>query len=217
MSKEKKDIPVEEEIETKDNLEKVNTDSDNISDINTDENLEQESQEDAESLTLDALKRQLEHLKQKADSNYDLALRAKAELDNVRRRSEKEVATAHKYALEKFIPKLLPILDSLDQGMLAANTEGKEIDSINSALAMVNSVKEGMQLTLKMFEDTFSKFGVEVQYPLEQKFDPHLHQAVMMQPDDTKEPGTIIKVLQKGYILNKRVIRPAMVVVVQEK
>jgi len=217
MSKEKKDIPVEEETEATENQEEITSKTDKDTDIETKEELEQESQKGSESLTLDALKRQLEHSKQKADSNYELALRAKAELDNVRRRSEKEVATAHKYALEKFIPKLLPILDSLDQGMLAANTEGKEIDSINSALAMVNSVKEGMQLTLKMFEDTFSKFGVEVQYPLEQKFDPHLHQAVMMQPDDTKEPGTIIKVLQKGYILNKRVIRPAMVVVVQEK
>tara|TARA_R110002124_G_scaffold65788_6_gene179846 strand:- start:9311 stop:9970 length:660 start_codon:yes stop_codon:yes gene_type:complete len=219
MSKKEKNISSEEELDinVQENTEHTEQNSkeevfeakDNIKDDNVDQ--------DSESLTLDALKRQLEHLKQKADSNYELALRSKAELDNVRRRSEKEISGAHKYALEKFVPDLLPILDSIDQGILSANIDDKQIESIDSALNMVKSVKEGMGLTAKMFEDTFKKFGVKMQDPMGHKFDPHLHQAVMMQPDEEKEAGTIIKVLQKGYILNDRVIRPAMVIVVQEK
>ena len=213
MTKKEKHIPVEEA--TNQDTQDVSEDSNELNNEEVKENSESEAK--SEDLTLDALKRQLDHLKQKADSNYDIALRAKAELENVKRRADKEVSTAHKYALEKFVPDLLPILDSLDQGILSADNQEKKPDSVDAALKIVNSVKDGMHLTAKMFEDTFKKFGVEIQNPEGQKFDPHLHQAVMMQEDDSKEPGTIIKVLQKGYVLNERVLRPAMVIVVQEK
>lgn len=157
--------------------------------------------------TIETLKQQLESLKAKADKNMDLAVRAKAELENVRKRAAQDVSSAHKYALEKFVSELFPLLDALEQGL---NTVPKE--------QQFTSVIEGMTLCLKMFEDVLVKFGVEGINPNAEadrstQFDPAMHEAILMQPAEGVANGSILKVVQKGYALNKRVLRPARVIV----
>ena len=136
------------------------------------------------------------------DKHRDEALRAMAELDNVRKRAEKDVESAHKFGLEKFIHELLPVKDSMDLGFDAANSATD-----------VDALKEGMALTLKMFEDALEKRGVKELNPLGEDFDPEFHQAMMMEESVEVEAGKILRVMQKGYLLNERLIRPAMVVV----
>ncbi|RDX36629.1 nucleotide exchange factor GrpE [Kangiella sp. HD9-110m-PIT-SAG07] len=150
------------------------------------------------------LERALEEAEAKAAENMDVALRTKAEAENIRRRSENEVTNARKYAIEKFAEELLSVVDSLEQG-LQAKAEHQESQAM----------KEGMELTLKMTLSTLKKFGVEQHNPLEEVFDPQLHEAMTMVPSPDHEKNTIIDVFQKGYSLNGRVIRPARVVVAQ--
>ncbi|NVJ49832.1 MAG: nucleotide exchange factor GrpE [Gammaproteobacteria bacterium] len=134
------------------------------------------------------------------------ALRAQAEADNVRRRAERDVQSAHKFALEGFVEALLPIIDSLEQGLQqpAENDESK-------------ALKEGMDLTLKMFVDALAKKNVVQMDPQGEVFNPELHEAMSMQENSEFEPNTIIAVFQKGYSLNGRVVRPARVVVNKAK
>ncbi|GAA0206521.1 nucleotide exchange factor GrpE [Kangiella japonica] len=150
------------------------------------------------------LEKALEEAEAKAADNMDLALRTKAEADNIRRRSEKEVISARKYAIEKFAEELLAVVDSLEQG-LQAKAEHEES----------KAMKEGMELTLKLALSTLNKFGVEQLNPMEEVFDPQLHEAMTMVPSPDHEKNTVIDVFQKGYSLNGRVIRPARVVVAQ--
>ena len=149
------------------------------------------------------LKEQLKEAEDKAKNHWDELLRAKAELENSRKRLERDVENAHKYAVEKFVQDLLPVIDSLEMGIKAA----KEMD------ADIHKVKEGTELTLKMFSDCANKFGVEAIDPTGQPFNPDLHQAMTIQESNEYEPDTVIAVMQKGYILNGRLVRPAMVVV----
>ena len=129
-------------------------------------------------------------------------LRAQAELDNVRKRSSRDIENAHKYALDKFLAELLPVLDSIELGIShAGNAED------------VAGLVEGMDLTLKKFSDVLQKFGVAVIDPAGEKFNPEKHEAVSMQAREGMEPGMVITVMQKGYELNGRLIRPAMVIV----
>lgn len=151
---------------------------------------------------LDALNQELEILRQKVSENLDKALRAQAEMENLRKRTARDIENAHKYALEKFISELLPVLDSLELGIEASTTAG-EIDSL----------REGMELTLKKFQDTLSKAGVELIDPQGEKFNPEMHQAVSMQDIEGTESGTVVAVMQKGYALNGRLVRPSMVIV----
>lgn len=127
-------------------------------------------------------------------------IRMQAEMENVRRRSEQDVAKAHKYAIEKFVKELLPVVDSLEQ---ALQNKGDE----------TGSVVEGVELTLKMFVDTLARLKVEQLNPEGQRFDPQEHEAMSMQPGTGAEPNTVIMVVQKGYKLNGRLIRPARVIV----
>ncbi len=153
---------------------------------------------------IDELEKALEEAEAKAAENMDLALRTKAEAENIRRRSENEVSNARKYAIEKFANEMLAVVDSLEQG-LAQKAEHEE------SVAM----KEGMELTLKMTLSTLEKFGIEQLNPVEEVFDPQLHEAMTMIPSPDHESNTIIDVFQKGYSLNGRLIRPARVVVAQ--
>ncbi|HVV68278.1 MAG TPA: nucleotide exchange factor GrpE [Gammaproteobacteria bacterium] len=130
-------------------------------------------------------------------------LRAHADLDNIRKRTEKDIANAHKYGLERLINELLPVIDSMERGLTLDVTE-------NEFAARVN---EGLQMTLKLFLDTLAKFGVKPVDPLNQPFNPELHQAISMQENPEAQPNTVLQVLQKGYLLNDRLIRPALVVV----
>ena len=150
------------------------------------------------------LEKALEDAEAKAAENMDLALRTKAEAENIRRRSENEVSNARKYAIEKFAEELLAVVDSLEQG-LQAKAEHEES----------KAMKEGMELTLKMTLSTLKKFGIEQLNPVEEVFDPQLHEAMTMVPSPEHEKNIIIDVFLKGYSLNGRVIRPARVVVAQ--
>lgn len=138
---------------------------------------------------------------QQAHENWEKAVRAQAELDNFRRRAEREIANAHRYGVEKLISSLLPVIDSLEQALqLAIKAEDA-------------SMREGLELTLKLFVDALQKFEVQQIDPIGTPFDPQLHEAMSMQVAPDAEPNTVLAVFQKGYKLSDRVIRPARVVV----
>ncbi len=148
----------------------------------------------------DSLEAQLEDAQAKATENWEQYLRAKAEMDNLRRRNAKDVENAHKYGIEKFVSELLPVLDSMVMGLAIED-------------ASAQSQREGMKLTMNMLEKMMEKLGIEEIDPLNEKFNADKHQAMTMQPNADVEPNTVIAVMQKGYALNERLIRPAMVMV----
>ncbi|MEE9575594.1 MAG: nucleotide exchange factor GrpE [Gammaproteobacteria bacterium] len=159
--------------------------------------------EDTPEVTIELLLEQIEALKTSAADSLDKAVRAQAELDNVRKRTSRDIENAHKYALEKFINELLPVLDSMELGLNAS-------DNVEDA----SSLREGMELTMKMFCSSLEKSGVSPVDPQKgDKFNPDQHEAVNMQEVDDAESGTVVTTLQKGYELNGRLIRPAMVIV----
>jgi molecular chaperone GrpE len=135
-------------------------------------------------------------------------LRAQAEMQNVRRRAELDVEKAHKFALEKFVKELLPVADSLEKAV--ESTEGQE-----SSGELVASIREGVEMTLNLFMNSLKKFNVAQVNPVGEPFDPQLHEAMSMVPAPDAEPNSVVAVVQKGYTLNERLVRPAMVVVAQ--
>lgn len=134
----------------------------------------------------------------------DTVLRAHAEVQNMRRRCEADVEKAHKFALEKFAAALLPVIDNLERALAAVPDASSE---------QVRGLSEGVELTLKSFLETLGKFNVIQLNPLGEPFDPQMHQAITMVNNPNVVPNTVIDVMQKGYSLHGRVIRPAMVVV----
>lgn len=146
----------------------------------------------------------LQDAQAKADEYWNQLLRARAEMSNLQRRAERELESAHKYSLEKFAAELLPVIDSLEMGLNAAGDAG-QTDPVK--------LREGMELTLKILAAGLEKFGVRAVNPAGEKFNPALHQAMAVQPAPGAEPNTVLDVYQKGYLLNDRLIRPAMVVV----
>ncbi|WFQ81364.1 nucleotide exchange factor GrpE [Xenorhabdus sp. SF857] len=144
-----------------------------------------------------------EQLKQAQANERDALLRARAEIENIRRRTEQDVEKAHKFALEKFVNELLPVIDNLERALDAA-------DRTNEALL---PMVEGIELTLKSFIDSVGKFGVEVVGDTNVPFNPEVHQAVTMMESEQHEPNQVMLVMQKGYTLNGRLLRPAMVAV----
>jgi len=149
------------------------------------------------------LELELEEARREAASHMDEFLRARAELDNLRKRSARDVEHAHKYGLERFMNELLPVKDSIELGLNAAD------DSVADAAKL----REGLELTLKLFEAASEKFGLEEVNPEGQSFDPEYHQAMSMQESPDVPAGTVVTVVQKGYVLNDRLLRPAMVIV----
>lgn len=153
-------------------------------------------------VTIEGLLADLEQARARAAELQDQALRVTAEMQNVRRRAERDVENAHKYALEKFGTDLLPVVDSLERGLQAAGTdEGAQ------------AVREGVELTLRILTDALRKHGLESVESVGQPFNPSLHEAMSMVPSAEHAPNTVIAVLQKGYTLNGRLVRPAMVIV----
>jgi molecular chaperone GrpE len=146
---------------------------------------------------------QVEELQQKLSTLGEQLLREQAEMQNVRRRAQRDIESAHKYALEKFATELLSVVDNLERA----------IDAIDEDDESQKSVAEGLELTLKSFSEVLAKYNVEAVEPQGQPFDADLHQAVSTVPNKDVEPNTVINVFQKGYTLNGRLIRPAMVVV----
>ncbi len=134
----------------------------------------------------------------------DDLLRVQAEMQNLRRRTEQDIEKAHKYGQEKFSVELLSVLDNLERALAAASDHEDET---------VKAIYEGVDLTLKSFIDCFTKFNIEAVDPMGEPFDPELHQAMSIQENPDVEPNTVIAVMQKGYTLHGRVIRPAMVMV----
>lgn len=151
---------------------------------------------------VETLQQLLEKEKEQSQANRDVALRAQADMDNLRKRTTRDIENAHKFALEKFVNELLPILDSMTLGMNAAESAEN-----------VEELREGMDLTLKMFNGALEKFGVKEIDPQGEKFNPEQHEAISMQEIEGSESNTVVSVMQKGYELNGRLVRPAMVVV----
>ena len=133
----------------------------------------------------------------------DQSLRTVAELQNIRRRAEQDVEKAHKFALEKFSTDLLPVIDSLELALAHSSAQDEH----------VKQIREGVELTLKMFQDTLKRYNLEAIDPHGEPFNAEHHQAMAMQESAEVEPNSVLKVFQKGYQLNGRLLRPAMVVV----
>lgn len=163
------------------------------------ENVQEASLESPEK-NADSLEAQLEYAQAKATDNWNQFLRAKAEMDNLRRRNTKDIENAHKFGMEKFVNELLPVMDGMAMGL-----------SVEDASA--ESLREGMVLTMSMIQKMMEKLGIEEIDPLNEKFDAEKHQAMSLQPNPEVEPNTVIAVMQKGYSLNGRLMRPAMVMV----
>lgn len=146
-------------------------------------------------------------LQEAAQRERDSVMRARAETDNIRRRAEQDVEKAHKFALEKFSNELLPVIDSLERALDLADKSNPDL------AAMI----EGIELTLKSMLDAVRKFGVEQVGEVNVPFNPEVHQAMTMMESDQHEPNQVMMVMQKGYTLNGRLIRPAMVAVSKAK
>jgi molecular chaperone GrpE len=157
----------------------------------------------AEAAAGDDLVARVQALEEQLAAAQDQSLRMAADLQNVRRRAEQDVEKAHKFALEKFANDLLPVVDSLERGLELTSPDDEAI----------KSVREGIELTLKLFHDTFKRFQLETIDPHGAPFNPEHHQAMAMQESTNVEPNSVLKVFQKGYLLSGRLLRPAMVVV----
>ena len=162
-----------------------------------------DSEVTAEQARIAELEAQLEAAQQASLEERERAIRAVAEMENLRRRAAQDVEKAHKFALEKFAAELLPVLDNLERAIELAD---KENDTLKPMI-------EGVELTLKSMQSGVAKFGLVALDPTNQPFDPNAHQAMSMVPSADVAPNTVIAVMQKGYELNGRVIRPAMVMV----
>jgi molecular chaperone GrpE len=170
------------------------------------EQLQSEAEQDAveeQEPTVESLQARVESLEEELVNTKDQALRTAAEAQNVRRRAEQETDKARKFALEKFSGSLLDVVDNLERAISSADRD-------NEALA---GLLDGIDLTYKSFIDTLAKFQVEQLDPAGEPFDPQFHQAMTMVPNPDLEPNTVMDVMQKGYTLNGRLLRPAMVVV----
>lgn len=140
----------------------------------------------------------------KANENWERYLRAAAEVENIRKRAARDVENAHKFALERFGRELLAVKDGLEMALAASDN------------ASVESLLEGSQATLKLLATTMERFGIATVDPEGEPFDPEFHEAISVQPSEDLEPGSVVAVAQKGYTLNGRLLRPAMVIVADD-
>lgn len=149
------------------------------------------------------LMKQLNEAEQKSAQYWDRILRMQADMENASRRSERELANAYKFGIEKFLTELLPVIDNLERAIAAASESPSD----------TKAILEGVSMTLKMLQDVLEKAGVKQVDPLNEVFNPSFHEAISTQADAALKPGTVVAVLQKGYVLNERLVRPALVVV----
>lgn len=159
-----------------------------------------------EKLTKEELLEKARELQKESEKNYDLYLRSQAEMENLKKRNRKEKEDYLKFANESLIKDMLPVLDNLATALSHSDNENN-----------VHALKEGIRLTLKGLKDTLSKSGLEEVKALGEPFDPCFHEAVSEMDDPKAKPGSVLTELQKGYTLNTRLIRPAMVVVSRQK
>jgi molecular chaperone GrpE len=153
------------------------------------------------------LAKELAECQKKTQENWELALRARAELDNVQKRATRDIEHAHKFALEGFAKSLLPVVDSLERGLEVSDDSHE----------LVKTLRHGMELTLRILLETLNKYHIEQVNPLNQVFDPAHHEALTAQPSDTVPAHSVITVVQKGYLLHGRLLRPAQVIVSKGK
>ncbi|MCU7844718.1 MAG: nucleotide exchange factor GrpE [Candidatus Thiodiazotropha sp. (ex Monitilora ramsayi)] len=190
IEKDQPDQPSEVSDETEAEAVEASTDA-QIDDTQTDQPADGE------------LTKLLEDARSKADEHWDQLMRTRAELENLRKRNQRDLENAHKFALEKFSQDLLQVWDSLELGHQAAQDE----------LTDVEKLREGTELTLKLLTDVMQKNGIEQVDPDGEPFNPEYHQAMSMQEREDVAPNTVVAVVQKGYVLNGRLLRPAMVMV----
>jgi len=165
---------------------------------------EQENQKPDDESGHEEIQALLEDARAKADKHFDQLVRLQAEMDNLRKRTKRDLESAHKFAMEKICQEMLPVRDSMEMGLMATEAETADLDTI----------RQGVDLTLQMFASMMDKFSMlQVNPEKGDKLNPELHQAMSMQEDAEVEPNTILTVVQKGYTLNGRLMRPAMVIV----
>jgi molecular chaperone GrpE len=162
-----------------------------------------QTQADEGTETMPSVEELLKQAELNAQEHHDAWLRAKADAENIRKRAQTDVANAHKYAVENFSSELLAVKDSLEAALAVENST-------------VEAMKSGVELTLRQLSSVFEKFNITELNPVGQKFDPHVHQAMSAVESD-EAPNTVIGVMQKGYRLNDRVLRPALVMVSKAK
>lgn len=165
----------------------------------------EETLEQAQQAVSDDLEAMIAEAKKEAEAQKDLALRTLADMENLRRRTRMDIEAAHKFGLEKFVNALIPVLDSMDMGLVAAS----------NPQASVESIREGLEMTLKQTLTALSDFNVERIDPKDEAFNPTLHEALTMIPSPQHTTNTVVEVIQKGYTLNDRLVRPARVIVAQ--
>jgi len=158
---------------------------------------------DTKDETDETMEQQLAKAQDTIKDYWDQMMRLRAEIENNRKRAERDVENAHKYALKTFVENLLPVIDSMEMGQAAATADN----------ATLESIREGSELTVGMFVQVLEKNGLEQVDPLGEKFDPERHQAISMIDVENAESNTVVEVMQKGFLLNDRLVRPAMVVV----
>jgi molecular chaperone GrpE len=163
------------------------------------------AQAEAQPLAAPDLEAELQEARDEAAAHLDDFLRARADLENLSKRAARDVENARKFGLERFMTELLPVKDSVELGLNAAG----------ESAADVVKLREGLELTLKLFNAASEKFGLQEVNPEGQNFDPEYHQAMSIQEGSGAAPGTVLMVVQKGYLLNDRLLRPAMVIVAQ--
>lgn len=154
---------------------------------------------------VEELEKALQEAESKIDEQKDSVIRAAAEVDNIRRRAAIDVEKARKFALEKFANELLPVLDNMERALQGTDAEAEA----------TKAIYEGVELTAKSFVSAVEKFGLAQINPQGEAFNPELHQAIGMQPSTDFPENTVMMVMQKGYVLNERLLRPAMVMVSQ--
>ncbi len=164
-----------------------------------------EALEQAQEAVSEDIEALLAESRAEADKHRDMALRIQADMENLRRRTRIDVENAHKYALDKFVDALIPAMDSMEMGIEAASKEG----------ATLESIREGVSITFKQLLDVLNEFNVERIDPKGEKFDPQQHEAMTMISSPDHDSNTVVDVIQKGYSLNERLIRPARVIVAQ--
>lgn len=196
---------IEDVLEQVEELEKEETEAVKAGELESEETEVVDAETPDTEVSIEELQKQLVKAEQKANKNWEKVLRIQAEMDNLKKRTQKDLDSAHKYGLEKFAKELLSVIDSLELGVQAASSDAPEVVKL----------KEGSELTIKQFEAVFAKFNIEAIDPIGQPFDPEFHQAMSIVPTEDAEPNTVVNVFQKGYVLNGRLIRPAMVVVAQ--
>ena len=203
MSKPEDQNPVEDTPEV-DGVEKSEVESPESSE----QKEEEKTSQDTEEVTVESLQLKLEQAAEEAAKYKDVALRAEAEMQNVRRRATIDLENAHKFGLEKLVQNILPVVDGLE----------KAVESVERAADDANKATyEGVGICQKMLVDVLQKGGVESVDPTGEPFDPNLHQAMSMVENPDVEPNSVVAVIQKGYPLNGRLVRPAMVMVSKAK